>query len=420
MVDNDGPIRVEQILIGVPCRGQVHAATMVALENERTLNPALSSIAYSTNYLSVYQGREALCDFFMANPQWQVLIMVDSDVVPPPNVVHLASHMAAIGDYDVVAIAYPVFQPQVAPLPVLAAYEHQEGLGWRPFGDCWARRGIQEVDAVGFGTVAIHRRVLETLPRPWFQQDRDDISGEWFTDDVSFCLRAREHGFKIGCDFDMQGEHCREVELLTLMQGVLAVIDDTVSGSNKGVNLIRARRGRPPMVEDAATTELPQGWLTEEEASALCEIAAGKTVLELGSYRGRSTVALAQTAELVVAVDHHHGDAATGGGDTLTAFLQNVRNLPNVIPVVADFATAAQVLLFGRGFDLAYVDGAHDHASVKHDVTLALEVAELVVVHDYGLYDVASGVAAIGARVEERLAGSLATVAWDPAAAAVT
>src|SRR4029077_11328726 len=72
---------------------------------------------------------------------------------------------------------------------------------------------------------------------------------------------------------------------------------------------------------------LPEGWLTSAEAAALAEIAAGKTVLEIGAWLGRSTVALARSARLVVSVDHHHGPPYDGNGSTLQRFLSNLERL---------------------------------------------------------------------------------------------
>ena len=48
------------------------------------------------------------------------------------------------------------------------------------------------------------------------------------------------------------------------------------------------------------TRDLPQGWLLNEEADRLAEAARGRVVLELGAWKGRSTVLLTSVAEYVV------------------------------------------------------------------------------------------------------------------------
>src|SRR5262245_50782959 len=66
------------------------------------------------------------------------------------------------------------------------------------------------------------------------------------------------------------------------------------------------------------------GWLFDLEATVLQTFAAGKDVLELGSYKGKSTVCMAQTARLVVSVDPHQGDRGLGPADTFAEFRANI------------------------------------------------------------------------------------------------
>jgi predicted O-methyltransferase YrrM len=124
------------------------------------------------------------------------------------------------------------------------------------------------------------------------------------------------------------------------------------------------------------------GWLTDAEAECLARLAAGKNVLELGAWLGRSTVTLASTAEHVVSVDWHKGDESAGFGDTLPGYWDAVRNLDNVTMVVGRFEFVLP--LFAPRFALTFVDGAHDHDSVVRDACLAVAVTHgKVVFHDF-------------------------------------
>src|SRR5262245_41847662 len=84
--------------------------------------------------------------------------------------------------------------------------------------------------------------------------------------------------------------------------------------------------------------QLPEGWLTAAEALYPSALARDRLVLELGSYKGRSTAALAQTALQVVSVDWHRGDEGTpGGGWTLPEYCAALRALGlwgRVVPVI--------------------------------------------------------------------------------------
>lgn len=121
------------------------------------------------------------------------------------------------------------------------------------------------------------------------------------------------------------------------------------------------------------------GWLTEAEARRLAELAAGLLVLEVGSYHGRSTVALAQTAARVHAVDTHRGDRDCGWGWTLPALQGNLGRYGLAHKVVVHLGESADVLpvLAPGAFGLALIDGAHDFESVRRDVRLAWRLLAL-------------------------------------------
>ncbi len=154
---------------------------------------------------------------------------------------------------------------------------------------------------------------------------------------------------------------------------------------------------------------LPPGWLTDNEAACLADMARDATVLELGAWLGRSTLTLASTAEHVVSVDWHKGDWDAGFGDTLPGYWEKVRNLDNVTMVVGRFE--AIVPLFADRFDLAFVDGAHDHDSVIRDACLAVAATHgKVVFHDFDQPRVRAAVASTGIRAV-RLVDTLAV--WE-------
>lgn len=138
------------------------------------------------------------------------------------------------------------------------------------------------------------------------------------------------------------------------------------------------------------------GWLTEDEGRALADLAEDKRVLEVGSYCGRSTICMAQTAASVVAVDPFDGDCTERPRDTFGDFMENAirYEVPHKITAIQGrFWDAASHLPTG-GFDLAFIDGAHDYASVQRDAALAIGLLApdgLLAFHDYrvnpGVYD---------------------------------
>ena len=162
---------------------------------------------------------------------------------------------------------------------------------------------------------------------------------------------------------------------------------------------------------------LPEGFLSEAEAERLAELAKGAVVLEVGSWLGRSTVAMARTARLVVAVDHHHGPPYDGEGSTLNRFLKNLetQEIKNVVPVLADSELALLILRYG--FDLAFIDGNHETPAVMRDGLLAWSLivpGGCLAFHDFGQHDgVSPAVLELGVRwnrATEMGPGSLAII----------
>lgn len=129
------------------------------------------------------------------------------------------------------------------------------------------------------------------------------------------------------------------------------------------------------------------GWLSSVEGVGLAKLAMGKRVLEIGSYCGRSTICMAQTAATVVAVDPHDGRATTESRNTLTAFLHNLAKY-KATNVIVEKATAQDFAASydGAKFDLIFVDGAHDEESVQADIEVATRLLAdggLIAFHDY-------------------------------------
>jgi SAM-dependent methyltransferase len=129
-----------------------------------------------------------------------------------------------------------------------------------------------------------------------------------------------------------------------------------------------------------------EGWLTDAQALRLWEAArrlsAPASIVEIGSFRGRSTIVLARAAAEgvdVVAIDPHGGgdrgpqqitpDAARGEEDN-AAFVANLARA-GVTDRVRHVRLPSQDALSGSGaesVDLLYVDGAHRFAPARADI----------------------------------------------------
>ena len=132
-----------------------------------------------------------------------------------------------------------------------------------------------------------------------------------------------------------------------------------------------------------------EGFMQWHELYWLADKASTRnTVLELGSWKGRSTKALALVCPgTVYAVDHwkgseseiktNHSEARNMGPDRFfeifKANLKGEIQKNKVIPIRAESQEAVNILGRERGFrwvDMLFIDGDHMYESVKRDIQL--------------------------------------------------
>jgi hypothetical protein len=129
------------------------------------------------------------------------------------------------------------------------------------------------------------------------------------------------------------------------------------------------------------TKQIP-GYLLENEAKFLGVLAAitpaSGAIVEIGSYRGRSTVMLATVAAHyklgpVVAIDPHNSPILVNpdGGDQFSSyqdFLANIRGAGLADHVEPHLACSTEVsATWSRSIRLLWIDGDHSYAGVKAD-----------------------------------------------------
>lgn len=120
------------------------------------------------------------------------------------------------------------------------------------------------------------------------------------------------------------------------------------------------------------------------EADALRELATDKTVLEIGSAYGYSTIVMAQVAKSVVAID------PMTQFDSWKVFHDNVE-AHGVAAKVSLLVLRSEIALpalykAGEWYDLIFIDGDHLPESVRHDLAWARRLVRLggvIALHDY-------------------------------------
>ena len=142
---------------------------------------------------------------------------------------------------------------------------------------------------------------------------------------------------------------------------------------------------RPPFSEVLDRVADVEGWMTEDQARRLfdrcIELGPGTTVVEIGSFRGRSAIVLACAARPgveLVAIDPHGGgdrgpreiapDQALGDDDH-AAFNSNLAaaGMADRVRHIRKTSEAALQDVEGE-IDLLYIDGAHRLGPARADI----------------------------------------------------
>jgi predicted O-methyltransferase YrrM len=157
--------------------------------------------------------------------------------------------------------------------------------------------------------------------------------------------------------------------------------------------------------------------VTPEEAFRLRDLAKDRVVLEVGSWRGFSTVTMAQVAVKVHAVDWHRGDGHAGHDESLSYLMAALDDYEVRERVVVHVGSSAEMVpLFPMGyFDFAFIDAYHTAEAVRLDAELVIPRVRsfgLIGFHDYGdeRFSVTEVVDSLEGVRLEHVTGSLAVV----------
>jgi len=191
---------MKYIAVATPARDMVHTMFTYDLVNmvaNHTLNTNDAiSLKISQGTLIANQRAE-LCLDAMREKCTHVLF-IDSDMRFPHDMIErLLQH-----DLDIVATNCARRRMPTGPTAQIYKENGERELVYT----MPESTGLQEVGSVGMGVMLIKANVFAKLAEPWFETPwRHDKRG-YIGEDVFFCKKAREAGFKIWIDHDVSKE----------------------------------------------------------------------------------------------------------------------------------------------------------------------------------------------------------------------
>ena len=204
-------------------------AVMIAVLNQGAIRPELSTVLtelplqdkyelhiYYPARKPIAQNRNMIVQNFLSRPQYDYLIMIDSDNVPPLNLLNLVDYQK-----DIVGVLYCGFQKgMIIPFVMKAGKD-----GLYKVMDLNDKKGLVECDAIGTGVIVIKREVLEKVRHP-FRNEYDADGIKLMGLDFNFCKRAKEQGFKVYAHLDYVTSHWVTMDLKDYY-GVVWQLDQT-------------------------------------------------------------------------------------------------------------------------------------------------------------------------------------------------
>jgi len=134
------------------------------------------------------------------------LLFMDTDQVYAEDTIYrlLAHNKDIVGAK--VHIRYPPF------IPTIFRFDEEVGKQYVVDEEEWTKRQLLDVDATGTGCLLIKTDVFRNIEFPWFEFSVDKY-GETIGEDINFCRKVKNFGYKIYVDTSINCGHLGTLEV---------------------------------------------------------------------------------------------------------------------------------------------------------------------------------------------------------------
>lgn len=125
------------------------------------------------------------------------ILWLDNDMRFPPDALDrlLARNQAIVG------CNYPTRK-----VPPRFTAQNFDGEKWVTVSTDDDKKGIEQVDTLGFGCILTKSEVFKKIPQPWFHLVYSTVNNQFFGEDSFFCMQAAKAGYKTFLDHDLSKE----------------------------------------------------------------------------------------------------------------------------------------------------------------------------------------------------------------------
>lgn len=168
-------------------------------------------------------NRNNIVKKFLANPEADYLMMLDGDIIPPPNILDLVLYQKdIIGGLCFSFSQISLGQTSIVPLILKRNKKKIQGDKFYKYTPLNKKKwtGLTECDAIGTGHIIISRKVLEDpywiKSGGWFVNQYNKTGDKEIGLDLNFCYRAKKLGYPIFCHTDFKCGHWTPMNLLMI------------------------------------------------------------------------------------------------------------------------------------------------------------------------------------------------------------
>ena len=233
-----------KVYLGIPSTGDRHDSQNYLLRKLEKVYADKVELVYPESYVGrIFHdfARNEYVKQFLAS-DCDILWFLDSDVIPPINVLDLVTVHGE--KWKLAGAPYAVWMtPPGDDSPSVVYTCYLKGDNGGLYASAIPEQGLGWVDGIATGCIFIHREVLEKLSEPYFEFKYDEktrcvVEGE----DLGFCKKTADLGYRFFIDYSMVCHHFKKVSLLDVNNYAMKQMQRALTAYERKIRQVLAKQ----------------------------------------------------------------------------------------------------------------------------------------------------------------------------------